>query len=280
MICNLMMIGGTYFAVQESLGLSTFTVFWLSFATILFNTYTYLTIMLASLLFGETVSLLIGSCKSIGNLLDDIEAPKAEKSPEESTAVMSASMFVTRSQIFYKGLGKTEEIFGRIMLIQFLVGLVSIVLTFYTTLTLFINLSLEEFTWKYILVSSGFIGLSTSGIIFSSFMPQITHELQMEIKELVEKLDTVPTIDEDKIRIFLEDGRECHFRKVKRHIMKKLRSFQGFSALSFFTIRRSVLTSILAQVVTYLIVLLQFKVSETGFPFNIDKSYYNTSVKP
>ena len=45
-----------------------------------------------------------------------------------------------------------------------------------------------------------------------------------------------------------------------------MEKFQGFNALNYFTLNKSCLTSILANFMTYLIVLLQFKSSEPDDP--------------
>ena len=51
-------------------------------------------------------------------------------------------------------------------------------------------------------------------------------------------------------------------RQTAKYVVKELRSFQGFDGLGFFTLGKSLLTSILANFATFFIILLQFKISE------------------
>ena len=46
--------------------------------------------------------------------------------------------------------------------------------------------------------------------------------------------------------------------------IQRINSFQGFEAAGFFTLGRSHLTSVVANFITFIIVLIQFKQSEPG----------------
>ena len=63
---------------------------------------------------------------------------------------------------------------------------------------------------------------------------------------------------------------EHNFSKLQCPKMAKLQGtmekFQGFNALNYFTLNKSCLTSIVANFMTYLIVLLQFKSSAPNDP--------------
>ena len=59
-----------------------------------------------------------------------------------------------------------------------------------------------------------------------------------------------------------EDGKSEPFYAVVKECKKNLKSFEGFNVCDYFILRKSLLTPILAQFITYCIVLLQFKVSE------------------
>ena len=48
----------------------------------------------------------------------------------------------------------------------------------------------------------------------------------------------------------------------KDQIIEKINSFQGFNACGFFTLGKPLLTSIIANFITYMIVLIQFKMAE------------------
>ncbi len=175
------------------------------------------------------------------------------------------SILIARALHFYHALKRTEKIFAGSLLIATFIGLVSIVLTFFSTVAMLFNFS-TFYDWKFLLISFGTLGISGIGLASAGFLPQLTHILLEAISDLADKLDTIPREDEADIKVTLDDGSTCRYPKAKKFVRKKLQSFQGFNILSFFTMHRSILTSILAHFVTYLIVLLQFKISEFGGP--------------
>ena len=54
---------------------------------------------------------------------------------------------------------------------------------------------------------------------------------------------------------------------IRNLIVEKLVAFDGFEVGGFFTLKKKLFTSISANFVTYLIVLVQFKLSEKNFNF-------------
>ena len=82
------------------------------------------------------------------------------------------------------------------------------------------------------------------------------------------------------------ESNHAYLNKMEEPIMKKmvkrLEKFTGFTALNYFTVNKSLLTSILANFLTYLIVLMQFGMSPSpsdafvpNFPNSTNS--YNTS---
>ncbi len=174
---------------------------------------------------------------------------------------MSANHFTKRTLAFFEGIKRTEELFGRIQLIFISSGLINLILLFFNTMTVFFDPEVFK-TWWSILTFFGYFGVFVNSIGISAYMPQMTYELEKRIQRLASKLDTMPDERENDVIVYLDDGTECHFERAKAHVLKKIQGFQGFSVLDFFTVRRSILTIILAHFMAYFIVLLQFRVSE------------------
>ena len=67
----------------------------------------------------------------------------------------------------------------------------------------------------------------------------------------------------DRVSNLIDAISKTEEEKTTDRILEKLKRFQGFSAMDFFTLNKPLLTSITANFVTYLIVLIQFRASET-----------------
>ncbi len=58
------------------------------------------------------------------------------------------------------------------------------------------------------------------------------------------------------------DGNYVQREKANDFVIEELKAFQGYDGNGFFTLGKSLLTAIIANVATYLIILIQFKMSE------------------
>ena len=59
---------------------------------------------------------------------------------------------------------------------------------------------------------------------------------------------------------------------IRNLMVEKMMAFNGFEVGGFFTLKKELFTSISANFVTYLIVLVQFKLSEKNFNFGLDRN--------
>ncbi len=182
---------------------------------------------------------------------------------------MRANFFVKRGIDFLEGIKKTEELFGWMQMVLLVSGLLSIVLTFFTMFTLFFEPGQLQDPRVFTLWC-GLFGVSMVGILIAIFMPQMTQELLTMTSNLIKKLDGIKDVRDKDMIIYLDNNVRSDFSEAKSFLAKRLKEFQGFNVLDFFTLRKSLLTTILAHFVTYLIVLLQFKVSESNshYPVN------------
>ena len=67
------------------------------------------------------------------------------------------------------------------------------------------------------------------------------------------------------------DGENISLKDLKDMVVSDLKEFDGFNGYDYFLLGKPLLTSIMANFTTYLIVLVQFKISEIGLESN-DKS--------
>ena len=66
---------------------------------------------------------------------------------------------------------------------------------------------------------------------------------------------------------FCKDMNETEFVDEKNSLYLQLDGFKGFNGENYFTVNNSMVTGMIANFVTYLIVLIQFKITETSSEF-------------
>ncbi len=147
------------------------------------------------------------------------------------------------------------------MLISMGICIVNLVLRVFVTLSIFFDSEVFD-SWKLIILTMGAIGICAVSIFNTIFMPEITNELVKRVATFVRKLDEVIDEGPEEVMIHLDNKKPHPFIFLKKNIEDQLKSFNGLKVLDFFTMKRSLLISILAQFVTFCIVLLQFKVAE------------------
>lgn len=84
-----------------------------------------------------------------------------------------------------------------------------------------------------------------------------------EIKQSVSKLKNTLGDLEISNGIIQIDGRFHSEAYARGHLTNKMAEFQGFDANGYATLGKPLLTSVFATYITYLIILIQFKMSET-----------------
>ena len=65
-----------------------------------------------------------------------------------------------------------------------------------------------------------------------------------------------------KCSFLLIDGQHVPPEQAHEFAIKQMESFQGYNGYGYFTLGKPILTGILANFATYLIILIQFKTSE------------------
>ena len=124
-------------------------------------------------------------------------------------------------------------------------------------------LSHADFTSSgVILVFIGYVSLVMKFAYIVWIFNHDSEHLCDQVKLLKNTLDEVYI--EDHEFVFGEGGQLRDARFARNLMVNQFQDFRGFDGLGYFTLGKSLLTSITANILTYLIVLIQFKISENS----------------
>ena len=107
-----------------------------------------------------------------------------------------------------------------------------------------------------------FLGYITYVFQFAYIVWILNHDsehLYLQVQSLKNALEEI-YIEDHEFIFFHGQLRDARF--AKQLIINQLQDFKGFDGLGYFTLGKPLLTSITANILTYLIVLIQFKLSE------------------
>ena len=139
----------------------------------------------------------------------------------------------------------------------FMMILIIAIVEIYLMVTFFI--SQDEFTLPIILLM---IGYGAFGGLFI-FLAERYCNFSQIIKDSIDGIkNDILDLDINEDQVCIIDGNVRKLKHVKKRIVSGLDAFQGFHGNGYFTLGKELLTSIVANFVTYLIILVQFKVSE------------------
>ena len=161
-------------------------------------------------------------------------------------------------------ISQTQTLFSGYIFYSESCGLLIIIALIFRAISMFIiirpsdrwSVSAEE-----VIFSTGYLLFNVSFAIFISWMNLASDDFKDEIACLSNETQTTLLHKADeKIMI---NGKWTEITLLKENIVKSFDNFCGFSGYNFFTLGRSHLTGVIANAVTYLIVLVQFKYSES-----------------
>ncbi len=118
-----------------------------------------------------------------------------------------------------------------------------------------------EFNAWLVFMIAGFVLYSTCMAIGMYFMTHIVQQVEDENKLLIAAISNITDEANPNMKIQCDQG-TCSFNLARNQVLHCLKGFEGFSALDFFYLKKSLISSIFANFVTYLIIMLQFKVTE------------------
>ena len=139
-------------------------------------------------------------------------------------------------ELFTKTLEKSKKSFSAVLFVLISAYLISLVFAFYSVLSFVLDKKSSHF----------------------SLFPMIIF-LVVNLRYFnVLSCDLTKSVDQLK-RAILRSGIDF---EGKSYIIEELQCFHGFDAHGFFTLNRPLLTSIISNFTTFIIILIQFKMSE------------------
>ena len=136
-------------------------------------------------------------------------------------------------------------------------NVINLIFIFYRVLAFFIGD--YEHTLSMILIQLGFGSVGLELIAFALYFNMTSQHVIDEVKKLINVLEQLP------IQVCHQACLENNHHPglyAREYVTKKLESFNGFAAGNFVKLNRDLLSGIAAIFVTYVIVLIQFKLSE------------------
>ena len=174
---------------------------------------------------------------------------KLKESPS-NTLLEEAEKILSSLQMISKAISK---------IIFWLFTLILVATIFCTYLMVAFFLNQQEFTVSVILTILGYGGMVSLYVRFAYGYCVFTQDIKDDIhgiKVAILDLDIHPD------DLWTSNGKTLRVKHWQKRIASGLAEFQGFHGNNYFVLGKPLLTSITANFITYLIILVQFKVSE------------------
>ena len=156
------------------------------------------------------------------------------------------SMSQKSIDLYYQGLKKVNDLFSIPLLFMVTELMMGIIFGFYNTIALLLDKpSQDQDILKVATVMYNFVTFFLFLLYVLVHINHLSQNVSYSVEELVEYLILQENESEEKLKA-----------------IRLLERFKGFDCRGYFTLGRSLLTSIVSSFVTYMIVLIQFKLSE------------------
>jgi hypothetical protein len=222
----------------EKVGATTLVAVLFTLALNLQLNHMFAPIYVFFLLYGSITNLLKG-------WLDDLKARPLHRN--------SVNVFLMECKQFTHALKMSNDLFtNQLFFISFGI-LISLVASIFRTVSFFLG----GYEWTNINISL-MVGYASVGLNMAFIFCMLTFTVQHiedSVNDLIEKVFDIQDETGGGPALTLDTH-------LQNQVVRKLQNFDGYSALDFFNLKKSLLSSIFANVVTYLIVLIQFRVSE------------------
>ena len=115
--------------------------------------------------------------------------------------------------------------------------------------------------WENQITATGyFIGVLTF-LLVTWYLTSFSQSLLSKIEELKNEFGNIK---------FCKDMNETEFVDEKNSLYLQLDGFKGFNGENYFTVNNSLITGMVANFMTYLIILIQFKITEMTSAWSSD----------
>ena len=178
----------------------------------------------------------------------------------------SVEEFLIDGSQFIIALKKIRNLFSKHLFYMTTLFLFGVITTSYRFIAFFICIGCYNNHYAFSFFVVGYFGFMVILSLIIVFFAQISHEVNKCVKELLDEvilIDIKHCKNEDVI-IPITDTRLQKMSPItaKGHIVYQLKTFKGFHAGEYFDFSKPTLVSILSSFITYMIILLQFRVGE------------------
>ena len=175
----------------------------------------------------------------------------------KATPKLTNAQFNTCRKL-HSALLKSSSLLSFNVLVVLLVSLIALIVVVFMSFDFF--MSHADFASAGVILV--FLGYITYVLKFAYIVCIFNHDsehLYNQVQSLKNALEEI-YIEDHEFLFFHGQLRDARF--AKQLIINQLQDFKGFDGLGYFTLGKPLLTSITANILTYLIVLIQFKLSE------------------
>jgi hypothetical protein len=165
-------------------------------------------------------------------------------------------------------LTKTSELFGYQLFLLTIIILVNLVLVIYRSVAFFIGTMPED--WMYWTIAVGYFGFGALSLDILGYITILAQEVIDGVQKLKDAIMDLNIMDDGKIAII--DGKIQPAMHARMQVLHQLNAFQGFNANGYFNVEKPLLTGVSANFATYLIVLIQFKMTEVSSTTKVECS--------
>ncbi len=136
----------------------------------------------------------------------------------------------------------------------------SLIIGSYRAIAFFIGQQCYGMDWVFWLQVTGFVGACFGYVWCQRFLVFTSETVLKEVLELTDAMVPLNVTHDDPTSVLVKNT--LPLESAKLQVLHQLKSFDGFSAHGYFSMNKSSLSSMLTNYVTYLIILLQFRVGE------------------
>ena len=176
---------------------------------------------------------------------------------EKLNALPSNYNLLEEAKNILSGLEMISKAISKIIFWLFTLILVAVIICTYLMVAFF--LTHEEFTVPIILNIFGYGGIVSLYLKFAYGYCVFTQDIKDDVHSIKRAILDQDIYPEDLLTL---NGKTVRVKHWQKRIASGLDEFHGFHGNNYFVLGKPLLTSITANFITYLIILVQFKVSE------------------
>ena len=163
----------------------------------------------------------------------------------------------------FDGVLMAKKMFSVSLFITVNGAMVNLILVFYASISYLICNSYEK--RQLISIIADCIGKIAFGVLLCIILyisNEASQQLLNAMQTMKQAIIEMPTSDDDDVVVL--DGKEYVGNYARYVLLERINSFKGFTALDFYDLGRPMLSTITSNFITYLIILIQFKLSASS----------------